>query len=94
MEKGANKYKRYTLKKLSVGVVSVSIGFGLMFGSVEGVSADELTGTNSVVEPNNVDSVQSSEEVSAESNVDKSSETVQSDSSEQTATIDQSLEMK
>ncbi|QTJ57515.1 SasC/FmtB family protein [Dolosigranulum pigrum] len=94
MEKGANKYKRYTLKKLSVGVVSVSIGFGLMFGSVEGVSADELTGTNSVVEPNNVDSVQSNEEVSAESNVDKSSETVQSDSSEQTATIDQSLEMK
>ncbi|WP_347299136.1 SasC/FmtB family protein [Dolosigranulum savutiense] len=94
MEKGANKYKRYTLKKLSVGVVSVSIGFGLMFGSVEGVSADELTGTNSVVEPNNIDSVQSNEEVSAESNVDKSSETVQSDSSEQIATIDQSLEMK
>ncbi|RAN56779.1 hypothetical protein B8A40_08175, partial [Dolosigranulum pigrum] len=94
MEKGANKYKRYTLKKLSVGVVSVSIGFGLMFGSVEGVSADELTGTNSVVEPNNVDSVQSNEEVSAESNVDKSSETVQSDSSEQIATIDQSLEVK
>ncbi|QTJ36706.1 SasC/FmtB family protein [Dolosigranulum pigrum] len=94
MEKGANKYKRYTLKKLSVGVVSVSIGFGLMFGSVEGVSADELTGTNSVVEPNNIDSLQSSEEVSAESNVDKSSETVQSESSEQAAAIDQSLEIK
>ncbi|QTJ55031.1 SasC/FmtB family protein [Dolosigranulum pigrum] len=94
MEKGANKYKRYTLKKISVGVVSVSIGFGLMFGSVEGVSADELTGTNSVVEPNNIDSLQSNEEVSAESNIDKSSETVQSESSEQTAEIGQSLEMK
>ncbi|RAN50969.1 hypothetical protein B8A39_07925, partial [Dolosigranulum pigrum] len=94
MEKGANKYKRYTLKKLSVGVVSVSIGFGLMFGSVEGVSADELTGTNSVVEPNNIDWLQSSEEVSDESNIDKSNETVQSESSKQAAAIDQSLEMK
>lgn len=84
MEKGANKYKRYTLKKLSVGVVSVSIGFGLMFGSVEGVSADELTGTNSVVEPNNIDSLQFNEEVSDE-NIDKLSETVQSESSEQAA---------
>lgn len=93
MEKGANKYKRYTLKKLSVGVVSVSIGFGLMFGSVEGVSADELTGTNSVVEPNNIDSLQFNEEVSDE-NIDKLSETVQSESSEQAAAIDQSLEMK
>ncbi|WP_281524047.1 SasC/FmtB family protein, partial [Dolosigranulum pigrum] len=94
MEKGANKYKRYTLKKLSVGVVSVSIGFGLMFGSVEGVSADELTGTNSVVEPNNIDSLQFNEEVSDESNIDKLSETVQSESSEQAVAIDQSLEMK
>lgn len=94
MEKGANKYKRYTLKKLSVGVVSVSIGFGLMFGSVEGVSADELTGTNSVVESNNIDSLQSNEEVSDESNIDKLSETVQSEFSEQAAAIDQSLEMK
>ena len=93
MEKGANKYKRYTLKKLSVGVVSVSIGFGLMFGSVEGVSADELTGTNSVVEPNNIDSLQFNEEVSDE-NIDKLSETVQSESSEQAAAIDQSLEIK
>ncbi|QJS97888.1 YSIRK-type signal peptide-containing protein [Dolosigranulum pigrum] len=94
MEKGANKYKRYTLKKLSVGVVSVSIGFGLMFGSVEGVSADELIGTNSVMEPNNIDSLQSNEEVSDESNIDKLSETVQSESSEQAVATDQSLETK
>ena len=94
MEKGANKYKRYTLKKLSVGVVSVSIGFGLMFGSVEGVSADELIETNSVMEPNNIDSLQSNEEVSDESNIDKLSETVQSESSEQAVATDQSLETK
>ncbi|MGX7390893.1 G5 domain-containing protein, partial [Dolosigranulum pigrum] len=40
-EQGANKFKRYTLKKLSIGVASVSIGVGLMFNGAEVVSAEE-----------------------------------------------------
>ncbi|QTJ59832.1 GA-like domain-containing protein [Dolosigranulum pigrum] len=45
MEMGANKFKRYTLKKLSIGVASVSIGIGLMFGATEQVSAQAEAGT-------------------------------------------------
>ena len=40
-EQGANKFKRYTLKKLSIGVASVSIGVGLMFNGAEVASAEE-----------------------------------------------------
>lgn len=41
-ERSANQYKRYTLKKLSFGVVSVSIGTGLLFGNIQKVSAEEM----------------------------------------------------
>lgn len=42
IERSANQYKRYTLKKLSFGVVSVSIGTGLLFGNIQKVSAEEM----------------------------------------------------
>ncbi|MGX7334986.1 SdrD B-like domain-containing protein, partial [Dolosigranulum pigrum] len=41
-EKQANKFKRYALKKLTVGLASVTIGTGLVFATSSSVSADEL----------------------------------------------------
>ncbi|MGX7358918.1 SdrD B-like domain-containing protein, partial [Dolosigranulum pigrum] len=41
-EKQANKFKRYALKKLTVGLASVTIGTGLAFATSSSVSADEL----------------------------------------------------
>ncbi|RAN65293.1 SdrD B-like domain-containing protein, partial [Dolosigranulum pigrum] len=41
-EKHANKFKRYALKKLTVGLASVTIGTGLAFATSSTVSADEL----------------------------------------------------
>ncbi|QTJ33021.1 YSIRK-type signal peptide-containing protein [Dolosigranulum pigrum] len=41
-EKQANKFKRYALKKLTVGLASVTIGTGLAFATSSTVSADEL----------------------------------------------------
>ena len=41
-EKHANKFKRYALKKLTVGLASVTIGTGLAFATSSSVSADEL----------------------------------------------------
>lgn len=67
MEMGANKFKRYTLKKLSIGVASVSIGIGLMFGATEQVSAQAEAGT--VIEhdePVNQDIIPQSEQQESE----------------------------
>lgn len=41
-EKHANKFKRYALKKLTVGLASVTIGTGIAFATSSSVSADEL----------------------------------------------------
>jgi len=41
-EKQGNKFKRYALKKLTVGLASVTIGTGLAFATSSSVSADEL----------------------------------------------------
>ncbi|EMW6079773.1 YSIRK-type signal peptide-containing protein [Enterococcus faecium] len=48
MEKQGSKYYRYSIKKLSVGVASVAVGAGILFGNVSSVSADEGEFTNQV----------------------------------------------
>ncbi|MBA5730200.1 YSIRK-type signal peptide-containing protein, partial [Aerococcaceae bacterium INB8] len=48
IEKQGNKYYRYSIKKLSVGVASVAVGAGIFFGNVSSVSADEGEFTNQV----------------------------------------------
>ncbi|WP_249631384.1 YSIRK-type signal peptide-containing protein, partial [Streptococcus uberis] len=48
IEKQGNKYYRYSIKKLSVGVASVAVGAGIFFGNVSSVSADEGKFTNQV----------------------------------------------
>ncbi|MTB61325.1 YSIRK-type signal peptide-containing protein, partial [Streptococcus uberis] len=48
IEKQGNKYYRYSIKKLSVGVASVVVGAGIFFGNVSSVSADEGEFTNQV----------------------------------------------
>ncbi|MBG9983242.1 YSIRK-type signal peptide-containing protein [Aerococcaceae bacterium DSM 111020] len=42
-EKSTNKFKRFTLKKLSVGVASVAIGAGFVIGSGEVAQAEEVS---------------------------------------------------
>ncbi|EQA3568113.1 YSIRK-type signal peptide-containing protein, partial [Enterococcus faecalis] len=48
IEKQGSKYYRYSIKKLSVGVASVAVGAGILFGNVSSVSADEGEFTNQV----------------------------------------------
>ncbi|MGH2108483.1 YSIRK-type signal peptide-containing protein [Aerococcus urinaeequi] len=43
LKRGANKVKRYTIKRTSVGVVSAVVAAGLIFGQETSVQADEIT---------------------------------------------------
>ena len=43
MKRGADKVKRYTIKRTSVGVVSAVVAAGLIFGQETSVQADEIT---------------------------------------------------
>ena len=49
LKRGANKVKRYTIKRTSVGVVSAVVAAGLIFGQETSVQADEVTGVESQV---------------------------------------------
>ncbi|MFV8785754.1 YSIRK-type signal peptide-containing protein, partial [Aerococcus urinaeequi] len=49
MKRGANKVKRYTIKRTSLGVVSAVVAAGLLFGQDISVQADEITGAESPV---------------------------------------------
>ncbi|MFV8240509.1 YSIRK-type signal peptide-containing protein, partial [Aerococcus viridans] len=54
MKRGANKVKRYTIKRTSVGVVSAVVAAGLIFGQETSVQADEITaGESQVTEVSN-----------------------------------------
>lgn len=46
LKRGANKVKRYTIKRTSVGVVSAVVAAGLIFGQETSVQADEVTGAS------------------------------------------------
>ncbi|MGX7386141.1 YSIRK-type signal peptide-containing protein [Aerococcus urinaeequi] len=54
LKRGANKVKRYTIKRTSVGVVSAVVAAGLIFGQETSVQADEITaGESQVTEVSN-----------------------------------------
>ena len=62
LKRGANKVKRYTIKRTSVGVVSAVVAAGLIFGQETSVQADEITaGESQVTEVSNEESTETEE---------------------------------
>ncbi|MFW3625119.1 YSIRK-type signal peptide-containing protein, partial [Aerococcus viridans] len=73
MKRGANKVKRYTIKRTSVGVVSAVVAAGLIFGQETSVQADEVTGAESqTTEVSSEESTETEESVEEVSPVETS----------------------
>ncbi|MFW3362590.1 YSIRK-type signal peptide-containing protein, partial [Aerococcus viridans] len=85
MKRGANKVKRYTIKRTSVGVVSAVVAAGLIFGQETSVQADEITaGESQVTEVSSEEAIETDESVVVE-------ETTPSETSAVEATVEENV---
>ncbi|MGH2077400.1 YSIRK-type signal peptide-containing protein [Aerococcus urinaeequi] len=85
MKRGANKVKRYTIKRTSVGVVSAVVAAGLIFGQGTSVQADEVTGAESqVTEVSSEEAIETDESVVVE-------ETATPETSQEVSTVEEAF---
>ncbi|MGK9326220.1 YSIRK-type signal peptide-containing protein [Aerococcus urinaeequi] len=67
LKHGANKVKRYTIKRTSVGVVSAVVAAGLIFGQETSVQADEIiAGESQTTEVSSEEAIETDESIVVE----------------------------